>query len=75
MGVSAMGGEIYNVADGSPITLQEIIRLAGQTAKLADPTTPLKNAWSGLLSTEKIRSLGFRPLVPSYYIARDLNVL
>jgi nucleoside-diphosphate-sugar epimerase len=75
MRVSAMSGEICNVADDSPITLQEIIRLTGQTAKLADPATPLTNAWSGLLSTEKIRSLGFRPLVPSYYAASDLNIL
>ena len=75
MGVSAMGGEIYNVADDSPITLQEVIRLTGQTAKLADPATPLTNAWSGLVSTGKIRSLGFRPLVPSYYAASDLNIL
>jgi nucleoside-diphosphate-sugar epimerase len=75
LGVSAMGGEICNVADDSPITLQEVIRLAGQTAKLADPATPLINPWSGLLNTEKIRSLGFRPLVPSYYAASDLNIL
>ena len=73
--VSAMGGEIYNVADDSPITLQEVIQLTGQTAKLANPATPLTNAWSGLVSTQKIRSIGFRPLVPSYYAARDLNIL
>jgi nucleoside-diphosphate-sugar epimerase len=75
MGVSAMGGEIYNVADDSPITLQEVIRLSGQTAKLADPATPLTNPWTGLVSTGKIRSVGFRPLVPSYYAASDLNIL
>jgi nucleoside-diphosphate-sugar epimerase len=75
MSVSAMGGEIYNVADDSPITLQEVIGLTGQTAKLADPATPLTNAWSGLVSTRKIRGLGFRPLVPSYYAASDLNIL
>lgn len=75
MGVSSMGGEIYNVADDSPITLQEIIRVTSQTAKLADPASPLTNAWSGLVSAEKIRSLGFRPLVPSYYAASDLNIL
>jgi nucleoside-diphosphate-sugar epimerase len=75
MGVSAMGGEIYNVADDSPITLQELIRLTGQTAKLADPAAPLPNPWSGLVSTGKIRGLGFRPLVPSYYAASDLNIL
>jgi nucleoside-diphosphate-sugar epimerase len=75
MVVSVMGGEIYNVADDSPITLQELIRLTGQTAKLADPATPLTNPWSGLVSAEKIRSLGFRPLVPSYHAARDLNIL
>ena len=75
MGVSAMGGEIYNVADDSPITLQEVIRLAGLTAKLAEPATPLTNPWRGLVNAEKIRSLGFRPLVPSYHAASDLNIL
>ena len=75
LGVSAMGGEIYNVADDSPITLQEVIKLTGQPAKLANPVTPLTNAWSGLVSAGKIRSLGFRPLVPSYYAASDLNIL
>ena len=75
MGVSSMGGEICNVADDSPITLQEVIRLTGQTTKLADPATPLTNPWSGLVSAEKIRSFGFRPMVPSYYAASDLNIL
>ncbi len=70
-----IGGEIYNIGDDAPITLQEVVRITHQTAKLVDPATPLTKPWSGLMDTTKIRSLGFRPLVPSLYAARDLNIL
>jgi nucleoside-diphosphate-sugar epimerase len=70
-----IGGEIYNVGDDAPITLQEIIRIMHQTVKLVDPATPLTNPWSGLMDTTKIRALGFRPLVPSLFAACDLNIL
>jgi len=72
---SGKGGEIYNVADDAPITIQEALRITHQPAKLADPKTPLTNPWSGILDTSKIRAMGFRPLVPSIFIARDLDLL
>ena len=72
---SGKGGEIYNVADDAPITIQEVMRMTHQTAKLADPKTPLTNPWSGILDTSKIRAIGFRPLVPSIFVARDLDLL
>ncbi len=72
---SGKGGEIYNVADDAPITIQEALRITRQPAKLADPKTPLTNPWSGILDTSKIRAMGFRPLVPSIFIARDLDLL
>jgi nucleoside-diphosphate-sugar epimerase len=72
---SGKGGEIYNVADDAPITIQEVLRITHQPAKLADPKTPLTNPWSGLLDTSKIRAIGFRPLLPSIFIARDLGLL
>jgi nucleoside-diphosphate-sugar epimerase len=72
---SGRGGEIYNVADDAPITIQEALRITHQPAKLADPKTPLTNPWSGILDTSKIRAIGFRPLVPSIFVARDLDLL
>ncbi len=72
---SGIGGEIYNIGDDAPITLQEALRITHQTAKLVDPATPLTNPWSGLVDTTKIQILGFRPLVPSLFAARDLNIL
>jgi nucleoside-diphosphate-sugar epimerase len=72
---SGRGGEIYNVADDAPITIQEVLRLTHIPAKLADPKTPLSNPWSGILDTSKIRAMGFRPLVPSILVARDLDLL
>jgi nucleoside-diphosphate-sugar epimerase len=72
---SGKGGEIYNVADDAPITIQEALRITRQSAKLPDPRTPLTNPWNGILDTSKIRTIGFRPLVPSIFIARDLGLL
>jgi nucleoside-diphosphate-sugar epimerase len=72
---SGKGGEIYNVADDAPITIQEVLRITHQSAKLVDPKTPLANPWSGVLDTSKIRAIGFRPLVPSIFVARDLGIL
>ena len=72
---SGNGGEIYNVADDAPITVQEALRMTHRSARLPDPKTPLSNPWSGVLDTGKIRALGFRPLVPSIYFARDLGML
>ena len=69
------GGEIYNVADDAPITTQEALRITHKSAKLPDPRTPLTNPWSGVLDTSKIRALGFRPLVPSIFTARDMGLL
>ncbi len=68
-------GEIYNVADDAPITIQEVLRITHQSAKLPDPKTPLTNPWVGVLDTSKIRAIGFRPLVPSIFFARDLDLL
>jgi nucleoside-diphosphate-sugar epimerase len=72
---SGKGGEIYNVADDAPISIQEALRITHQSAKLPDPKTPLTNPWSGILDTSKIRAIGYRPLVPSIFVARDLDLL
>lgn len=70
-----LAGEIYNVADDAPVTVHEILAVTGESAELADPTSPLAKPWEGLVDTAKLRALGFRPLVPSLYAARDFGLL
>ena len=53
----------------------QVVPVSGETAKLGDPRSPLTNPWSGILDTSKIRAIGFRPLVPSVFVARDLGLL
>jgi nucleoside-diphosphate-sugar epimerase len=67
-------GQIYNLGDDAPLTVQEILKLTGNTANLPDPSTPLEKPWSGLVDTSKIRQLGFRPVVPSLYAAQSLQI-
>jgi nucleoside-diphosphate-sugar epimerase len=67
-------GQIYNLGDDAPLTVQEILGLSGNTANLPDPSTPLDKPWGGLVDTSKIRQLGFRPLVSSLYVAKDLGI-
>ena len=71
---STTDGQIYNLGDDAPLTVQEILKLTGNTANLPDPSTPLEKPWSGLVDTSKIRQLGFRPVVPSLYAAQSLQI-
>lgn len=75
LGQDNIGGEIYNVADDAPITAQEVLKYTEQNVTLIASTSPLQKPWSGLVATEKIHKIGFRPLVPSFYTARDLDIL
>jgi nucleoside-diphosphate-sugar epimerase len=72
-----LNGEIFNVADDAPITLYELAVSVGQVADVFDPAEgPLKDPFEGILNISKLRNrTGFRPLVPSYYVARDLGIL
>jgi nucleoside-diphosphate-sugar epimerase len=65
-------GKVYNVADEAPITLLELMQLARvpepPPERFAVPFDP----WEGLMDTRRARDeLGFRPLYPSCYSARD----
>jgi nucleoside-diphosphate-sugar epimerase len=72
-----LNGEIFNVADDAPISLYELV----DSFELADDTfesteDPLAKPFEGIMDVSKLRSkTGFRPLVPSYYVARDLDIL
>lgn len=72
-----LNGEIFNVVDDAPISLYELVDSFGKVAETfsANPG-PLANPFEGIVDSNKLRKrTGFRPLVPSYYVARDLDIL
>jgi len=72
-----LNGEIFNIADDAPITLYELADSVGKAADAFDPAEgPLNDPFEGIMDISKLRNkTGFRPLVPSYYVARDLDIL
>jgi nucleoside-diphosphate-sugar epimerase len=72
-----LNGEIFNVADDAPISLYELADSLGLAANTFDPAEgPLAKPFEGIMDISKLRNkTGFRPLVPSYYAARDLDIL
>jgi nucleoside-diphosphate-sugar epimerase len=72
-----LDGEIFNLADDAPITLYELADSVGRARDTFDPEEgPLSDPFEGILDVSKLRkTTGFRPLVPSYYVARDLGIL
>lgn len=71
-----LNGEIFNVVDDAPITLYELADSAGKAADTFAPEEgPLADPFEGILDVSKLRRIGYRPLVPSYYVARDLDIL
>ena len=72
-----LNGEIFNVADDAPITLYELADSVGQAANAFDLAEgPLNDPFEGITDTSKLRKMtSIRPLVPSYYVARDLDSL
>ncbi len=69
-------GQIYNVADDAPMSLAELRRLNGLSEDASDTDTAFKNPWELIVDTLRIRDeLGFRPIYPSYYAARDAGTL
>jgi nucleoside-diphosphate-sugar epimerase len=72
-----LDGETFNIADDAPITLYELADSFGKAAESFDAVEgPLNDPFEGIMDVSKLRSkTGFRPLVPSYYVARDLDLL
>jgi nucleoside-diphosphate-sugar epimerase len=72
-----LNGEVFNVADDAPITLYELADSVGKLADTFDPAEgALADPFDGIMDIAKLRSrTGFRPLVPSYYVSRDLGIL
>ncbi len=72
-----LNGEIFNVADDAPISLYELADAFGLASDTFDPAEgPLAKPFEGIMDISKLRNrTGIRPLVPSYYVARDLDIL
>ncbi|NUP17036.1 MAG: NAD(P)-dependent oxidoreductase [Streptomyces sp.] len=71
-----VAGRVYNIADDAPVTAVELHQLNGVEvpAELYDRADP--DPWLAITSTERIRrELGYRPLYPSVYAARDAGAL
>ncbi|MER5944157.1 NAD(P)-dependent oxidoreductase [Streptomyces sp. NPDC001928] len=69
-------GRIYNIADDAPVTAVELHQLNGVEVpdELYGRNDP--DPWLQLTSTERIRrELGYRPVYPSVYAARDAGAL
>ncbi|GHF72969.1 NAD-dependent epimerase/dehydratase family protein [Streptomyces thermodiastaticus] len=71
-----IAGRIYNVGDDAPVTTVELYQLNGMEvpAELYDNTDP--DPWHNIVDTRRIRrELGFRPVYPSVYTAREAGAL
>lgn len=71
-----IAGRVYNIADDAPVTAVDIHLLNGVEipAELAQNTDP--DPWFGVMSTERIRrELGYRPMFPTAWSARDAGAL
>jgi len=71
-----LNGKTFNIVDDAPITLYELADSLGKAKEIFNHSEgPLDDPFEGILDTGKIRKAGFRPLVPSFYVARDLDIL
>ncbi|SJZ98287.1 NAD-dependent epimerase/dehydratase family protein [Sediminibacterium ginsengisoli] len=77
LNLEGLDGQIFNLADDAPVSLYELadsFGLAADTFPKAEG--PLLDPFEGIMDISKIRKFaGYRPLVPSYYVARDLDLL
>jgi nucleoside-diphosphate-sugar epimerase len=72
LGRRSRTGKVYNIADDSPITLLELMRLARLPEPSPERSSLPFDPWEGLMDTRRAREeLGFRPLYPSCYSALD----
>lgn len=71
-----VAGRVYNVADDAPVTAVDLHWFNGVPLPEGMAERPLDDPWEGVASTLRIREeLGFRPLYPSVWTARDAGVL
>jgi nucleoside-diphosphate-sugar epimerase len=73
---NGVDGEIFNVADDAPVTACELLNLNGEPIAEEAASRRLDDPWEGIADTSKIRrQLGFRPVYPTVYSAKDAGAL
>lgn len=73
---NGVDGEMFNVADDAPVTALELLNLGGEPVAAEAASRDLDDPWEGIADTSKIRrELGFRPIHPTVYSARDAGAL
>lgn len=77
LNAEGLNGEIFNIADDAPITLYELADSFGLAADTFEAVEgALNDPFEGIMDISKLKNrTAYRPLVPSYYIARDLDIL
>lgn len=67
---------VYNIADDAPVTTVDILGLGGVPVPPEAYEKPVADPWHSVMSTDRIRhELGYRPVFPSVWTARDAGVL
>ncbi|GAA1001148.1 hypothetical protein GCM10009555_105240 [Acrocarpospora macrocephala] len=73
---NGIDGQIFNVADDAPVTALELLHLNGEPIAEDAASRTLDDPWEGIADTSKIRrELGFRPIYPTVYTAKDAGSL
>lgn len=71
-----VAGRTYNIADDAPVSSVELFWLNGLQPPAEAADRPVGDPWEGIVSTARIRDdLGFRPIHPSVWTARDAGAL
>jgi nucleoside-diphosphate-sugar epimerase len=69
-------GRVYNIADDAPATAWELFAVNGQQPHAEAAGRQLDDPWWGIVSTERARrELGYRPIYPTLWSARDAGAL
>ncbi|WEO97529.1 NAD(P)-dependent oxidoreductase [Streptomyces sp. FXJ1.172] len=72
----AVNGPVHNIADDAPVTAVDLHQLNDVELPAGMDSRTDPDPWLGIMSTQKIRrDLGFRPLYPSVWTARDAGAL
>ncbi|MDX3327557.1 MULTISPECIES: NAD(P)-dependent oxidoreductase [Streptomyces] len=67
---------VYNIADDAPVTMVDLFQFHGLPVPQEALDLDVPDPWHGVMSTTRIRhELGYRPLVPSVWTAREAGVL
>jgi nucleoside-diphosphate-sugar epimerase len=76
LAAGGVDGRIYNAADDAPVTAWELLTIGGELVGGEAAERELADPWMGIVDTARIRAeLGYRPIYPTVYTARDAGAL